>query len=301
MNEKATSAADRLLKAIDVDGRFRLFACVTTGIADEACRLHGTSPTASAALGRALTGGALLGALLKDRQRVALKFQGNGPIKKIIVEADNSGALRGFTAVPEADAPLRDGKLNVSGVLGREGFLTVIRDEGFNEPYQGTVKLKTGEIAEDLAYYLTESEQTPSAVGLGVYVEPNGTVAAAGGFLIQTLPPPDEEIIDRLVERLKALPAITTLLRRGLGPEGLLNSILQETPFRILEDLPLILFCPCKRSMIERVLISLGRVEIQRLIDEEETVEVTCEFCRTAYCFQKDEMEAILSEIGDAR
>jgi len=164
-------------------------ACVTTDLVEAARQVHRTSRTASAALGRALTGGLLMGALMKRGQRLALKFEGNGPLKKIILEADSDGTVRGVVAVPEADVPLKDEKLNVSGALGSQGFFTVIKDLGLKEPYQGVVKLLTGIIAEDIAYYYAESEQIPSAMGLGVFVNLEGKVSAAGGFLIQSLPP----------------------------------------------------------------------------------------------------------------
>lgn len=274
-------------------------ACVTTDLVNEACRLHGTSATASAALGRALTGGALMASLLKDGQRLALKFEADGPLKKIIVEADSSGAVRGFVGVPDVDVPLKEGKLDVPGALGRNGFLTVIKDIGLKELYNGIVQLRTGAIAEDIAFYFTESEQIPSAVGLGVFVEPMGDISAAGGFLIQTLPPSDESVVDKLVTRLEGMPPVTQNLRSGKTPEDMLEIIFEGIPYHILEKRELFLKCTCSRERIERVLISLGKKDIADMIAAQGEAEVDCEFCRTRYHFNRAELEQLLQEMGE--
>ena len=274
-------------------------ACVTTDLVNEACRLHGTSATASAALGRALTGGALMASLLKDGQRLALKFEADGPLKKIIVEADSSGAVRGFVGVPDVDVPLKEGKLDVAGAVGRNGFLTVIKDIGLKELYNGIVQLRTGAIAEDIAFYFTESEQIPSAVGLGVFVEPMGDISAAGGFLIQTLPPSDESVVDKLVTRLEGMPPVTQNLRSGKTPEDMLEIIFEGIPYHILEKRELVLKCTCSRERIERVLISLGEKDIADMIAAQGEAEVDCEFCRTRYHFNRAELEQLLQEMGE--
>ncbi|HUH65736.1 MAG TPA: Hsp33 family molecular chaperone HslO [Syntrophales bacterium] len=272
-------------------------ACVTTNLVDDACHLHGASPTACAALGRALTGASLMAALLKENQRLALKFEADGPLKKIIVEADSSGAVRGFVAVPDADMPLKEGKLDVSGALGRDGFLTVMKDIGLGEPYKGIVKLRTGGIAEDIAFYFAESEQIPSAVGLGVFVEPSGVVSASGGFLIQSLPPSDDELVDRLIARLENMLPVTQILRSGKMPEDILKIIFEGIPYHILDNRELILKCTCNRERIERVLISLGSKDIAAMIADHGEAEVTCEFCRGRYQFNREELELLLKEI----
>ena len=274
-------------------------ACVTTDLVNEACRLHGTSATASAALGRALTGGALMASLLKDGQRLALKFEADGPLKKIIVEADSSGAVRGFVGVPDVDVPLKEGKLDVAGAVGRNGFLTVIKDTGLKELYNGIVQIRTGGIAEDIAFYFTESEQIPSAVGLGVFVEPMGDISAAGGFLIQTLPPSDESVVDKLVTRLEDMPPVTQNLRSGKTPEDMLEIIFEGIPYHILEKRELFLKCTCSRERIERVLISLGKKDIADMIAAQGEAEVDCEFCRTRYHFNRAELEQLLQEMGE--
>jgi molecular chaperone Hsp33 len=239
-----------------------------------------------------------MAALLKEGQRLALKMEADGPLKKIIVEAESAGTVRGFVGVPDVDLPLKEMKLDVSGALGREGFLTVIKDFGLEKPYSGIVKLRTGGIAEDIAYYLTESEQIPSAVGLGVFVEPTGVISAAGGFLIQTLPPSDAEVVDTLVTRLEGMPPVTQNLRSGKSPEDMLDVIFDGIPYHILEKRELVLKCTCSRERIERVLISLGKKEIADMIAVHGETDVDCEFCRTRYHFTREELEQLLQEMG---
>lgn len=289
---------DYLVRIITTSENVRALACITTGLVDEACRRHGTYPTASAALGRALTGGALLGALLKTGQRVALKFEGNGPLKKVIVEADSNGSVRGYVGVPEVCMVTDAGKLDVGGALGRAGFLTVSRDLGLKEPYKGMVQLYSSEIAEDIAYYLTDSEQIPSAVGMGVYVEPDNSVSAAGGFLIQSLPPADDRIIDTLMERIGRMPPVTQLLRDGATPEKILQILFADIPYVTLEKRELAFRCTCTREKIERVLISLGSGELSDIIAREGNTEVTCEFCREIYPFTRDQLERLVNEMN---
>jgi len=287
-----------LVRALADDGGVLALACVTTELAARAARRHGTSPVASAALGRALTGGALLASLLKEGQGLALKFEADGPLKKIVVEAERSGHVRGYVENPGADVPDRDGKLDVSGALGKSGFLTVLKDVGLEEPYQGIVRLRSGEIAQDLAHYLLESEQIPSAVALGVFVEPDGRVSAAGGFLVQSLPPPDPEAVERIASRLEAMPPVTRLLREGKTPEDLLETIFADLPFHVLETQPLSLRCSCSRSRIERVLVSLGAEELQAMLDDPGEAEVTCHFCRTAYRFHREELAGLIERLA---
>lgn len=286
--------SDYLVRIIARSGSVRALACKTTELVGEACRRHGTSPTASAALGRALTGGALFGALLKSGQRVAFRFEGNGPLKKIVVEAESNGAVSGYVGVPEADLPDRDGKLDVAGLLGRAGFLTVTKDLGLKEPYRGMVQLYTSEIAEDLAYYLTSSEQIPSAVGLGVMVAPDGSIAAAGGFLIQTLPPHDDAVIDLLMERIGKLPQLSGLLAGGATPEEVLARLFADIPYDTLEKRALAFRCSCSKEKVERALVALGVKELADLIERQGEASVSCEFCRERYLFSREELEAIL-------
>ncbi len=289
--------ADYLVRAIGEKYNVMALAAVTTGLTDEARRLHGTSPTASATLGRSLTGALLMAALMKRGQRIALKFEGNGPLKKIVVEADNDGTARGYVAAPDADLPPKNGKLDVSGALGSEGTLTVKKDLGVKEPYTGIVRLLTGEIAEDIAYYYAESEQIPSAVGLGVFVRPDESVAASGGFLIQTLPPTEEAMLDQLIDNVRKISSVTDLIRRGQTPEDLLALLFGPLPYHILGRHDLSLRCPCSRERVERALISLGGRELESIITEQGEADVTCEYCRTRYRFSRAELDGLLKEI----
>ncbi len=288
---------DYLIRAVTVEGHIRGLACVSTRLVHEICHRHGTAPTASAALGRALTGGVLFGALLKSHQRVAMKFEGNGPLKKILVEADSDGSVRGYVAEPRVDLELKNGKLDVAGALGHAGLLTVAKDLRMKEPYQGIVELYTSEIAEDLAYYLTESEQIPSAVGLGVFVEPDGSVSCAGGFLVQSLPPSSDEMIRKTVRQLEKLPPITELLREGAHPEDLIELIFKEVPYDVLEKRPISPKCSCSRERIEKALLSLGEKELESLAREHEEVDVNCEFCRENYRFSKEDMGNLMEKL----
>lgn len=291
--------SDYLVRIIARSGSFRALACVSTELVREGGSRHGTAPTATAALGRALTGGVLLGALLKTGQRVALRFEGNGPLRKILVEAESNGAVRGCVGDPLADLPLRAGRLDVAGLIGRAGFLTVTKDLGMKEPYRGLVQLYSGEIAEDIAYYLTDSEQVPSAVGLGVYLEGDGSVTAAGGFLVQALPPRDDEAIERLMAAISALPPLSDLLRRGETPEQILERIFAGIPYDTLEKRAIAFHCSCSREKIERVLLSLGGEELAELQAKQEGAEVTCEFCRQRYQFSVDDLERLRGELAE--
>jgi molecular chaperone Hsp33 len=218
-------------------------------------------------------------------------------LKKIIVEADNDGTVRGFVGDPGLEVPLNDGKLDVAGALGREGSLTVFKDLGLKEPYQGIVKLLTGEIAEDIAYYFAESEQIPSAVGLGVFVKPDGKVSAAGGFLVQSLPPSEERTVEQFIENIRKMPFVTDLLREGKTPEDILGMVFSGIPYHVLGKRNLTLRCTCSRERIERVLISLGREELEGIIAEQGQTDVTCEFCRSIYHFTRKELEDLRQEI----
>ena len=288
---------DYLVRIITHSGNFRAFACVTTDLVNEACRRHGAHPTAAAALGRALTGGALFGAMLKTGQRVALRFEGNGPLKKILVEAESNGAVSGYVGEPETDLPDRNGRLDVAGALGRAGFLSVAKDLGMKEPYRGMVQLVSSEIAEDLAYYLTSSEQIPSAVGLGVLLGPEG-VTAAGGFLVQAVPPQDDAVTDLLMERIAKLPGVSESLAGGMTPEELLAQLFEGVPYDTLEKRALAFSCSCSREKVERAVISLGVDDLRKLVEEQGEAKVTCEFCRESYRFGRDELEALRGESG---
>lgn len=284
---------DHYIRAISESGGIRILACSATSLSREVCALQNSSPTVTVALGRGLAAGALMGGLLKGGQRLAMKFEGNGPMKKMIIEADSDGAVRGFVGEPAAEAEPVEGRWNVPGVLGRAGFLTVTKDLGMGgEPYRGTVQLQSSEIGNDLAVYLTESEQVPSAVGLGVSLDERGEIAVCGGFLVQALPKAGESEIDGLMERIGSLPSITAILADG-GAENLLRLIMADIPFTMLETRELAFRCGCSREKVERALHSLGEKELHDICQEDGHAEVSCEFCRRSYRFEADELKSL--------
>jgi len=289
LSRNANPMLDYLVRSISIDGSIRALAVVTTELGEEARRRHDLWPTAAAALGRALTGGLLLGALLKTGQRVAIKIEGDGPLGKILVEAESNGAVRGYVSRPHVHLPLRHDKLDVAGAVGRTGVLTVSKDLRLKEPYTGIVRLVSGEIAEDLAFYLAESEQIPSALALGVYVESDGRVSAAGGFLIQTLPPVQEEMLEELIGRIRALPPVTDLLRESRSPEDILTAIYGHLPFRLLEKYAVAWQCSCSRERVERALLTLGAEELLAMAQQGLTT-ITCEFCGQQYHLNEEEL-----------
>lgn len=288
---------DYLVRVVARHDNVRGLACITTRLVREACRRHDVYPTAAVALGRALTGGALMGALMKDGQRTALKFEGNGPLGKILVEADSDGGVRGYVGNPHVDLPPAGGKFDVAGALGKAGLLTVTKDLRVKEPYRGIVHLYSSEIAEDIAYYLLESEQIPSAVGLGVFADASG-IAAAGGFLIQSLPPGDETVIDTLARRIETLPPVTEMLHAGLTPEEILDKIFEGVPIDVLEKRALTFRCTCNRKRLSKALIALGIKELEILVERHEPVELTCEFCRKTYVFDVESLQALIEELS---
>jgi molecular chaperone Hsp33 len=288
---------DYLIKVMSNEKDIIGAACVTTNLVNEAHRMHGTYPTATAALGRALTGCELMAALLDPEQRVAIKFEGDGPLKKIIAEADGTGAVKGYVAVPEVNLPPKAGKLDVSGALGKNGFLTVSKDLRIREPYRGIVRLYSGEIASDIAYYYTESEQIPSAVGLGVFVEQEGNVSAAGGFLIQSMPAADEKRIDTIIERIAGMESVTSQIREGRLPEDILKTIFDAVPYYAIEKRGLAFACSCSRERIEQAIITLGPEEIRNIIAGQDTVDIDCQFCGKSFVFTKRELERLLEEM----
>lgn len=285
---------DSIERVISQSGNFFGVACNTTELVTKACHHHDVGPLAAVALGRALTGAALLAALLKDSQSVLLKFEGNGPLKKIITEAGYDGWVRGYVAEPHADVPLKNGFIDVSEGIGKAGFLTVVKDIGNNQKYPGTIQLYTSEIGEDLAYYLSQSEQTPSAIALAIQLEKNGTIAAAGGFLVQSLPPADEAILSQLEHGISTLPSLSQLLIDGKSPADILSLLFKEIPHKKIAARPLVYACSCNRAKMETALFSLGKNDIRSLLQKEGGAEVHCEFCRQSYNFDREALTKLL-------
>ena len=277
--------SDYLLRGVTVAGNLRGVACVTTDLVNEACRRHQVSVTGAVALGRALTGGALMSALLKGDQQLGLRFEGNGPLKKILVEADSSGGVRGYVGNPAVELAPVEGKVDVAGALGRAGFLTVIKDIGLKSPYQGQVQLYSSEIGEDIAGYLTESEQIPSAVGLVAVPAADGTIAVAGGFLVQSLPPADEALVEGMIARIEELPPLASFFEQDSGPENLLAALFADTPLSALTRQDLAFRCTCSREKMKAALAAMKQEELAAIIAEEGEVEVVCEFCKARHGF----------------
>jgi len=288
---------DQLVRVVSQDGLLRAAAVVTTSLVSDVCERHQTDLTATVALGRLVTGGALLSCLLKGKQRLALMIEGSGPLGKMSVEADADAKVRGSIRNPSANLPPKEGRFDVAGAIGRAGFLHVWKDLGLKDPYQSMVQLQTSEIAEDLAWYLSNSEQVPSSIGLGVELGEDGGVAVAGGFLVQSLPPGNEEQIGGVIERIEKMPPITTMLKEGRTPIEVLSSIFDDVGFGVQQELPVSFFCPCNDKQIEGMLISLGREELSRLSEEQENIEVICEYCRKKYQFEQEDIKKLLKNI----
>ena len=287
---------DYIVRAIDKTGNIRVFVAVTTNMVEQARLIHNTSATATAALGRSLTAGAIMGTMMKNEEdRLTLKISGGGPIGNIIVVADNQGRVKGYADFPYADAASKkDGKLDVGSLVGKEGTMTLIMDLGLKEPYTGQSKLVSGEIAEDLAYYYMMSEQQPSAVALGVLVDKDISVRAAGGYIIQLLPDISDEDISKVENAISNIEAISTLIDKGSSPEDIMNTLLKDFEMRILDKIELKYSCDCNREKIKIVLKSIGEKEIQSMIDEDGKAEVVCQFCNTKHLFSKDNLEELL-------
>lgn len=283
-----------VIRAIPNNKNFRAFAGECKDIVETVRKLQGLSPIASAALGRALVGVALLSADLKTG-KILLQINGGGPLGEILAEGDYQGNLRGTVRNPDVYLEIKGKKLPVGEAVGKNGFISVVKDLGLKEFYQSSTKLVSGEIAEDLAYYLTVSEQIPSAVSLGVLVGTDGKILAAGGFLIQKLPEAKEGETIELEERLKKIPPITTLLSKGKTPEEILSMLFQD--IKILEKRKLVYKCTCSQERVENMLIALGEKELEDFIKKEEPIEVICHFCRKKYIVSLERVKELLKEL----
>ena len=285
---------DHYIRAITKSGGIRILVCSIPELSREICKLQQASATVSVALGRGLAAGALMGGLLKGGQRIAMKFEGNGPLRKMIIEAEGDGSLRACCGNPSAEAEPVNGKWNVPGVLGKAGFLTVAKDPGSGGlPYQGTVQLHSSEIGDDLALYLTESEQTPSAVGVSALLDQQGEIAVCGGFLVQTIPnKTDDAEINAMLERITSLKPIAEILAEA-GSDGLLQALLAGIEYHRLESRELFFRCGCSREKVTQALHSLGAEGIKELRESDGHAEVTCEFCRQQYRIEADELQGL--------
>lgn len=277
----------------------RGYAAATTGLVEEARLRHNTSPTATVALGRALTAAVLMSGLLKVGQRIALKWEGSGPLGKIIVEADAKGRVRGFVGNPEVDLPFVQGEPDVAGAIGAAGLLTVVRDLRLPELAQGVVHLASSNISDDVAYFLDASDQVPSAVEIGVALNEDGSVAEAGGILIQPFPPYDQAIIERLKERLQEMPPIVSLLADGQKPEVVLDEVFADIQHTLLSKYPVRFECNCSREQTMALLVSLGRDEIEDMLNTDGQAIINCQFCHEEYVFGREDLETILASMAE--
>ncbi|HYF95684.1 MAG TPA: Hsp33 family molecular chaperone HslO [Symbiobacteriaceae bacterium] len=285
--------ADYMVRAMDESGSIRAFVATATALADEARRRHDTWPTATAALGRALTGTALLSATLKDEgESITLRLAGDGPIGGITCDADEQGQVRGFVREPHVDLDPKNGKFDVAGAVGG-GYVHITRQLAIEGIYTGTSEIVSGEIGDDLAYYLTKSEQTPSAVSLGVRVAPDGSVRAAGGVLLQLLPATSEEEREQLEVNLQALGAVSMAVESGMTPEEILGSVLAGIPYKILEKRDIHFACRCTRERALSSLASLSKDDLHEMIHEDGGAELVCQFCAEKYQFSADELREI--------
>ncbi|WP_312425630.1 Hsp33 family molecular chaperone HslO [Lacrimispora sp.] len=286
--------ADYIVRATAGDHQIRAFAATTRELVEQARQAHNTSPIATAALGRLLTAGSMMGIMMKgEDDLLTLKIQGSGPMEGLTVTADSKGNVKGYAYNPGVMLPPNQaGKLDVGGAVG-EGVLSVIRDIGLKEPYVGQTILVGGEIAEDLTYYYASSEQTPSSVALGVLMNRDNTVKQAGGFIIQLLPGASEEIIGGLEKKLGEITSITDLLDQGKTPEMILEHILGEFGLELMEQVPTRFYCNCDKARVEKALISIGRKELQEMIDEGKSIEVNCHFCNKNYEFTVEDLESL--------
>lgn len=285
---------DYIVRATAAGNEVRAFAATARELVEEARARHNTSPVATAALGRLLVGGAMMGSMMKnDSDMLTVKVRGNGPLGGITVTADSKANVKGYVENPGVCLPPKNGKLDVGGAVGI-GILQVIKDMGLKEPYVGDTMLVTSEIAEDLTYYFASSEQVPSSVGLGVLMEKDNTVKRAGGFIIQMMPFASEETISKIENNLKHITSVTELLDRGCTPEQILEEILGNTELEITDTIPAQFYCNCSKERVEKAVTSVGRKDIQEMIDEGKDIEVKCHFCNSSYQYTVEDLKRII-------
>lgn len=295
--------ADKIVRATVQNDQIRVIAAVTTDLVNEGVKIHGCAPTAAAAFGRLLTAGSLMGATLKsEKDKLTLKMDGKGPAGAVIATSYADGHVKGFIGNPAVDLPLNEkGKLDVSGAIGKEGGLFVIRDMGLKDPYVGQVPIYTGEVGDDLAYYFTVSEQTPSAVGLGVLVDTDLSIKAAGGFIIQMMPGADELAADLITYRLEEIPSITSMISQGMDAQAIIENIFEGMDVKILESSIPEYRCDCSREKVESAFISIGKKDLEDIYHEGKSEELKCHFCNQSYVFTHEEIGKLLEDAKDNR
>lgn len=291
--------ADRIVRAISTDGMVQAAAICSRDLTERARQIHKTLPVATAALGRTLAAASMMGNALKsDGASLTLQFKGGGPLGTVLAVSDNEGNVRGYVTNPHVDIPLRkDGKLDVGTAVGHEGTLTVIKDLRMKEPYVGTIDLLGGEIAEDVAGYFVESEQIPTACALGVLVDRDQSVKAAGGYLIQLMPGAAEDTIAKVEGGIMAAGAVSAILEKNDDPEAMLRTVMSDFDLKILETCPVEYRCYCSRERVERALISLGRTELEQMLSEQGGCQLTCQFCDAVYEFTAEDIRRLLKNL----
>ena len=291
--------ADRIVRAISTDGMVQAAAICSRDLTERARQIHKTLPVATAALGRTLAAASMMGNALKsDGASLTLQFKGGGPLGTVLAVSDNEGNVRGYVTNPHVDIPLRkDGKLDVGTAVGHEGTLTVIKDLHMKEPYVGTIDLLGGEIAEDVAGYFVESEQIPTACALGVLVDRDQSVKAAGGYLIQLMPGAAEDTIAKVEGGIMAAGAVSAILEKNDDPEAMLRTVMSDFALKILETCPVEYRCYCSRERVERALISLGRTELEQMLSEQGGCQLTCQFCDAVYEFTAEDIQRLLKNL----
>ena len=289
---------DKLIRATAKEGQVRIVAAITTDLVNKGVKMHLCAPTAAAAFGRMLTAGTLMGTMLKSKQdSLTIQIDGGGEARGIVVTAHADSSVKGYIGNANVDLPAnKQGKLDVGGAVGTDGYLRVIRDLGLKEPYIGQVPIRTGEIGDDLAYYFTVSEQTPSAVGLGVLVDTDMSIKASGGFIIQMMPGADEFLADIITYRLEEIPSITELIEKGMNIGEILEFIFEDMELKIHEEIRPLYKCDCCRERVERALISIGRTDLEELYNDGKTEELKCHFCNKTYEFNHDDIGKLLKE-----
>lgn len=288
---------DYIVRATAADAQMRAFAATTRNLVETARQYHDTSPVITAALGRLLTAGAMMGSMLKgERDVLTLQVRGDGPVEGLTVTADSKANVKGYAVQPQVILPPNAaGKLNVGGAVGK-GILRVIKDMGLKEPYVGQAALQTGELAEDLTYYFAVSEQVPSTVGLGVLMNKDNTVRQAGGFIVQLMPFAEDAVITRLEENLKKIRPVTSMLDAGDSPERILEQVLCGLDLTVTDTMPAAYCCGCSKERVERAIISIGKKDISEMIDEGKEIEVSCQFCDRKYSFSVEELRSMLAQ-----
>ena len=292
---------DYIIRAIDKDKSIRVFIATTTDMVNEAKKIHNTSATATAALGRVLTASAIMGVMLKgDKDKLTIQFKGDGPINTIVAISNNKGEIKGYVGNPSADIPPKEnGKLDVGNLVGKNGRLIVIRDIGLKDPYIGQSNIVSGEIAEDIAHYYALSEQQPSAVSLGTFIESDLSVKASGGMIIQVLPNISEDDLSLLEHKVQVMTPISELIKSGYSPEEILTGLFEEFNMEVLEKTPVSYKCDCSKERMEKALISIGREDLIDLIEKDEKAELVCQFCNEKHSFNKEELNDLLKEISE--